>query len=314
MLVHLGRAHEAIPLLQQAVACDPQDARKHCLLSWAQLAAGDFAASETTACEAIAQNPHEEWAHRLLSLSLLKQDRPKDALAPALVSRQLLPRSPEPYANLVRIALAVRDTALAEQAATDLLAIAPEQTTSHALDGCVQLALGRNEVAVARYLEAIRLDPQNAVAHNDLGVALLRCGDRADALRSFQAAAELNPADLTSVTNIRHMARQDRFPLPRWARAHPFFYGPAFIVALVNRGPRRQHYDQLPDAARRHVLRWTFRDAVLVTLSMISGIASLAWLASLTGVDGISSIRDPALATALLCGFSLWPLLRRRWR
>lgn len=312
-LAQLGRPHEAIPLIRQAIAADPHNAGNHCVLSYAQLVAGDLPASEAAAREAIAQDPEEEWGYRLLSLSLLRQGQPKDALSPALVCRQLAPGEPSACVTLVHIALALRETGLAHKAAADLLAIAPEKSISHSTDGDVRLALKQNEVAVARFLEAIRIDPLDATAHNQLGVALLRCGDRAGALRAFQTSAELDPTDLTPTRNIRMMAREDRLPLPRWARVHPLVYGPAFLVALVERGVRRQHYSQLPATARRDIMRWTLRDGVIVMLAVVSGLASLTWLVSLTGLDPIAALRDPALAIAVVSGLSRW-LLRRFWR
>ena len=46
---------------------------------------------------------------------------------------------------------------------------------------------------IAEYREALRLNPNNADAHNDLGVALEQKGDRRGALEEYRAAYMLDP-------------------------------------------------------------------------------------------------------------------------
>ena len=64
------------------------------------------------------------------------------------------------------------------------------------------MAAGRLSEAVAEYREALRITPDYAIAHNNLGEALLRLGMAADALEQFREAARLDPENAESRYNI----------------------------------------------------------------------------------------------------------------
>ena len=55
--------------------------------------------------------------------------------------------------------------------------------------------------AIAEYREALRLNPNLAEAHNNLGVALERKGDRQGALEEYRAAYTRDPEDATNRQN-----------------------------------------------------------------------------------------------------------------
>jgi tetratricopeptide (TPR) repeat protein len=76
------------------------------------------------------------------------------------------------------------------------------------------LSSGGNFPAAIQALEGLlKVDPRFAPAHNDLGVLLYRAGDRAGALPHYEAAARLEPENLTFQKNLAdfYFVEQQRF-------------------------------------------------------------------------------------------------------
>ena len=160
---------------------------------------------------------------------------------------------------------AASHTDLAQEAAETLLLLAPESASAHFRAGTVPMFREQYHEAEAFMRRALAIDPTFAAAHNNLGVTLLHQGKRAEALDAFQRAATLNPGDQIAAKNIRALARQQKFPLPSWAR-RPFLWGPGIVVALVQKVRYRHDLDALPKAARREVTRWTREDVARVAV------------------------------------------------
>ena len=65
----------------------------------------------------------------------------------------------------------------------------------------------RTSDAIAAYREAVRTGPQVAVAHNNLGLALLRAGDAHEAVPNFREALRLDPSLADAHFNLGHALR-----------------------------------------------------------------------------------------------------------
>jgi Flp pilus assembly protein TadD len=63
---------------------------------------------------------------------------------------------------------------------------------------------GRSQEALAAITRAVQLAPQNAEAHNNLGLALMQVGRPRDAVASLRTAAELNPQYAEAHYNLGH--------------------------------------------------------------------------------------------------------------
>jgi tetratricopeptide (TPR) repeat protein len=68
------------------------------------------------------------------------------------------------------------------------------------LAGNALLEAGKTDAAIAKFQEALRIDPNHVQAHNSLGSALLRQGDLDAALEHFQRVVQLQP-DFAPVQN-----------------------------------------------------------------------------------------------------------------
>src|SRR5712692_6760430 len=70
---------------------------------------------------------------------------------------------------------------------------------------------GRPEAAKA-YSEALRLRPNDAALHLNLGVAYQESGDRGKAKASYERALELDPNSTTALWNLALVLEQDQNP------------------------------------------------------------------------------------------------------
>jgi tetratricopeptide (TPR) repeat protein len=62
---------------------------------------------------------------------------------------------------------------------------------------------GRTDDAVKHYLEALRISPDYAEAHNNLGIDLARKGNLDMPIRHFQKALQINPNFSYSRANLK---------------------------------------------------------------------------------------------------------------
>ena len=70
---------------------------------------------------------------------------------------------------------------------------APTRAMAYGNLGNVHIAQGRYNEAITDFSEALRLNPNNGDAHNDLGCALQQLGERDKALEHFRTAIRLQP-------------------------------------------------------------------------------------------------------------------------
>jgi tetratricopeptide (TPR) repeat protein/mono/diheme cytochrome c family protein len=104
-------------------------------------------------------------------------------------------------------------------------------------DGDNLLQQGYLERAIAAYDEALRLDPQSALAHNNRGLGHKRRGDLEKAIADFTEAVRLDPRLAVAFHN-RGVARQARGELDQALSdfTESLRLGPTSAVAFNNRG------------------------------------------------------------------------------
>jgi Flp pilus assembly protein TadD len=84
----------------------------------------------------------------------------------------------------------------------------PDSAVAHNDLGLVLARLGRSEDAIKQYQEALQLSPDSAVAHNDLGLVLARLGRSEDAVKQFQEASRLKPDYANAHNNLANALLQ----------------------------------------------------------------------------------------------------------
>lgn len=168
----LRRHDEALETAKAAVAADPTSDHGHRILAHIYYMVGQNALAADTARQAVKLAPQEWRAHMLLARCLCS-DRPGEALAPAQTSTLLAPNSPETHFTL----------ALAYQ------------------------TLGRRQDARRTYLKVLEIDPQHAMAHNNVAVLDRTSLRWSRALKGFRRALGADPQHALARRNIEAIMR-----------------------------------------------------------------------------------------------------------
>jgi predicted O-linked N-acetylglucosamine transferase (SPINDLY family) len=108
---------------------------------------------------------------------------------------------------------------------------------------------GNYEESVASYQKALRLRPDSAAAHNNLGNVFARQGKFTEAGDCFQQALRLDPAHVESHVNLGNVRRaQDKFDEALEQYQHALRLDPDHAVARNNMGAALQELGRLNEA------------------------------------------------------------------
>ncbi|PRC46521.1 hypothetical protein C6A85_89655, partial [Mycobacterium sp. ITM-2017-0098] len=184
----------AADVLRSALADDPHNARL--LVQYAQACLGmkDYVAAEAAAQAALAAAPDNELALRLFTLALHGQDRTLEALS---IAYKMAGEHPDAYLAQYTYASLLHESGHEREAfavVNEAVRLDPESPDSLVLRGDIHRSLSGTAAAEADYLEALRLQPDHAVAMHNLAVSRLRWRTLAGAVRGLLAAGWLNPA------------------------------------------------------------------------------------------------------------------------
>jgi Flp pilus assembly protein TadD len=210
-LCDLGRFDDAAPLLQRAVALEPQNADAWCLLAQAQLGRHNDEDALQAAGTALSLAPDDEWPHRLFSVALQRLGRNEESLLAAREATRVAPYAWPAFVRLAHAALADghrsrHDEALA--AAEQAVALAPHEAEPHITVGMVARARKRYKEAEAAFRTALAIDPQHSAAHNELARLHLRknrfagAASLAEAAGGFTNAVRADPGADVSRRNL----------------------------------------------------------------------------------------------------------------
>jgi tetratricopeptide (TPR) repeat protein len=87
-------------------------------------------------------------------------------------------------------------------AGREQIRLKPEDASAHMNLGGALNAQGKQEEAIAEYREAIRLKPDDVYAHNNLGAALRNQGRLDEAIAEYREAIRLKPDDVYAHNNL----------------------------------------------------------------------------------------------------------------
>lgn len=160
VLLHQDRDREAVDAGRRAVAVDPEDARGHVLLASGLAAIDEQNEAVHVAREATRLAPYDWSTHYTLGLALRSGRRPR--------SRQAL------------------------ACANEAIRLAPHQTHAHNLAGLCLDDLKQVKESDRAFREALRLDPANAIALNNLAGNAIDGGRLADASKMLTSALSID--------------------------------------------------------------------------------------------------------------------------
>lgn len=207
-LLDVRRFPEARTRASALVAERPADREALCLLAQALLGEGYPSGAMNAAQQAIAADPEHEWGYRLASIAHQKLGQRRHARDAAYRATSLAPHA---WQGWVQLADASRGLpgleAEALHAAGEARRLAPHEPAVHVNYG---VAVMRSDPAGARtaFEEALRLDPMNYAAQNNLAVVDLRRRRLRRAGEGLIRAAAADPRDTLAQHNLRVAAHR----------------------------------------------------------------------------------------------------------
>ncbi len=203
-----GNFKKAIHAFKKAIKLDPEDHRIYNNLGIAYELSQDYENARAAYEKAVKINPkNSSILSNLAGLSLLEG---KPDYAAALYDSAITadPLFVEPYMNLARMFIEMRDFAAAEPYVKSVLDIEPENAEAHNLMGVISSVSERSEEAVAHFQNAIRSDANQASVFSNLGTALHKIGDAKRAIIAYEKSNELNPNSLSILNNLGVLYRE----------------------------------------------------------------------------------------------------------
>jgi type IV pilus biogenesis/stability protein PilW len=186
---------KAIGEFQIAVKEDPSNPRSHNALGYAYLQSGQIDDAITSLRRAVELNPRLSDAYNNLGAAYVRKqqwDLAIDAFRKALANPQYA--NPErAYLNLGNIYYLQKQYDRAAEEFRKLLDLFPQSADGHFFLGRTLLAQDKLAEAREQLEQAVKLEAGVPIYHLELGVALLRSGQRDAARQSFRRALDLNP-------------------------------------------------------------------------------------------------------------------------
>lgn len=188
-----GATEEALEAARAAVAEQPQDAQAHRLLGMSLRLAGDITAATAAIDHAIALAPDDADLH-LARAGLLLQERQLDEAQAALArSVGLDPNQFPAYILQAQLAIGRGDLDEADRLARSATRIAPGHPLIAAIEGTLALRRGDPDRALAILAKASEQAPDEPQLRHALGFAYLAKGHFAFAEQTFRGMLERDP-------------------------------------------------------------------------------------------------------------------------
>ncbi|MGH8746290.1 MAG: tetratricopeptide repeat protein, partial [Burkholderiales bacterium] len=183
---------------------------------WQAIDTDDLKSAEEIARRALAQDPQDVEALRLLGTSLLYQDRHAEALAPLREAHLRAPRRASGH-RLGYCHLALGQFQDAERVLEREVRDYPDLINARNALGISLINQARREDALAVFLDAAKLDPGSAEANSNAGSLLTDFGRCEEAIvylqRAVQASPELAETHFNLGAALQRLKRHDEATL-----------------------------------------------------------------------------------------------------
>ncbi|MFC1561312.1 tetratricopeptide repeat protein [Candidatus Latescibacterota bacterium] len=203
-----GNFDKAIRAFEKAIHKNPNDPRLYNNLGIAYELTQDFEKARSAYEKAIEINPEDSSVlNNLAGLSLL-EGKPHDA---ALLYDSAISADPlyiEPYINIARMFIEMREFSPAEPYVRKVLEIEPDNAEALNLLGVITSVTKRSEEAVLHFQNAIKSDANQYSVFSNLGAALQKIGDKKRAIIALEKSYELNPNNLSIMNNLGVLYRE----------------------------------------------------------------------------------------------------------
>jgi len=163
------------------------------------------------ASKAIELNPSFVDAYLFVAGQLLDQDHKAEAQKEVQKALAVNPASPDAHALLAAVAFVEDRTAAFDSEVAKALTVAPKRGSVFQIAGELTAHQYRFEEAVALFRRGLALEPENPEILSDLGMALLRTGDEAEAREALERSFKLFPRDKPTLNMLTMMDSLDKF-------------------------------------------------------------------------------------------------------
>lgn len=212
LLLAAGRYQDAASLAYQCVASRPGDPEPLIVAAWAETGQRKFDAAEVAARAAIGFAPESPEAHRALVGALTNRAYAAGKYATGRAGRRamaagkqlvrLAPNDVQSHWAMTDACTAARKGRAAVAASNTALEMAPNLPPTWLLRARAARVAGDLEVAESAIREALRLQPDNYDANNELGIILRRRGRTGEALQQLKSTAALDPIERPARVNL----------------------------------------------------------------------------------------------------------------
>jgi tetratricopeptide (TPR) repeat protein len=192
----MGRFEEAMACFERALSIDPNLPEAHHNIGNALLSLKRHAEAISRYQRAVAMRPQYAEAHYHLGYALQALERQQDALAWYEKAIALKPDYAEAHNNLANALRALGREPDAISRYEEAIRARPDYAEAHINLANSLLSLNRPEDAVARSLALIAIKPDFAEAHHTLGRALQAANRHLEAIAAYRRAITINPGHL----------------------------------------------------------------------------------------------------------------------
>jgi len=189
-----GRPRLAIEQLEQVLARQPDDKGARIMIAGCRLQMGQLEEVERAVKDVLTDDADAPLANYYLGLVCFRRGDPAAALKYLLQAEQAEPGWAELQCQIGMVYLRRRYWRKAEQAFRKVLQIDPDNAEAHDGLGMAYRAQHRPAEAVHEHMQSIALLHQRPQTHINLGLALAEAGQFDWAIRAFEVALEQNPS------------------------------------------------------------------------------------------------------------------------
>jgi tetratricopeptide (TPR) repeat protein len=199
--VQAGYWHDSPALWEHAIQATDGNYLAHYNLGLTRAQQGQVAEAARHYAQAVRFNPRYGEAHNNLGVALLAMGRPPEALQEFQRAVEADPANATAWCNLGD-ALARQNRPEANHAYEEALRLRPDFAKAHNNLGWLLARQGDTDAAAAHYREALRINPDYVEAHNNLGAALAQQRDWQGAVTQFAEAVRLRPDSANAHDNL----------------------------------------------------------------------------------------------------------------
>lgn len=201
-LWEIGRLENAIRLLHRAEAIEPQNSGvQTCLGHLYYLSKNNVRALKHLE-SAIALNPEDGYAHRIRACVLCESGNVDEALASAELAVRYKPEVADSSVALVEVLIRKGSLDRAKQVAATMRSRWPENVLVHWCLGFVAAEEFKWREAEAHYRRALKLEPDDSLTLNSLGLALQLQGKQEEARQMYLRAVGVDPTNAVARRNM----------------------------------------------------------------------------------------------------------------